>query len=249
VTEPDEVVPRIQAADAGHAAAIVLGLPWPQTRAVLVALGPREVARLLVGARADRVPDLVEHTSPGLLPRVLTHLDAVRVAQLISLLPMELAVRVVQSLSPSAAAELLLTLPTHQRLALQAALPSTPAPPGPGEYARAAEQALRRSAERLTWLDPGSGSLIAELFGRTVQVVVWDAPDTQFTAAHLHAVAAAVDWRRVNALLVMTNAGLDSGVGAAVRDARQHGFVIDTLIWHDERDDGQLKRALVRFAG
>lgn len=246
MTEPDEVVNRIRAAEAGHAAAFVLGLPPQQTRDVLVALGPREVARLLLGARADRVPDLVDRIVPELLPGVLAHLDVVRAAQLISLLPMELAVRVMRSMSPAAAAELLLTLPTHQRLALQEALPAPQPSGGAGAYARAVEQSIGRSAERLTWLD--QRSLIAELFGRAVQIVVWDAPDTVFTAAQLHSIAGSVDWRRVRGLLVMTNAELDSGVAGAIRDARQHGYAVDALTWLDERDDGLLKRALVRLA-
>jgi hypothetical protein len=250
VTEPNDVVARILAADAGHAAAIVLAMPGEQTRAALAALGPREVSRLLLGARADRVPDLVGNIAADLLPAVLAQLQVVQVAGLVPLLGMEAAVRVVRSLQPAAAAELLLALPTHQRVALQGALPQPPpAQVSDGDYPRRVEEAVRRIAGRTSWLDARAGILVTEIFGRPVQVTARDAPDTSLTSTDLHGLVAAADWRNVSGLVVMTNGPLDYGLGAGVREARARGYLVDVVRWQDNRDDGVLKRALVRLAG
>ncbi len=246
--EPD-VVARIVAADPGHAAAIVVAMPWERGRAVLASIDPRDVARMLVGARADRVPDLVATIAPEQLPQVLANLDVMRIAALVPLLPMEGAVRVVQNMSPTAAAELLMALPTHQRLALQQALPP-PAEPGSGgggDYARRVEEAVRRVAGTATWRDPRAGTLVTEVFGRSVQVSVRDAPEAAFTGPDLHAIAAATDWRQISGLLVMTNSPLDPGLAAAAREVRGHGYLVEVLQWQDDRDEGALKRVLVRL--
>jgi hypothetical protein len=245
----DNIVARIVAADAGHAAAIVLGLPWEQTRAALGALGPREVARLVVGARADRVPDLVDHIAPGMLPAVLAHLSVAQVGQLVPLLSMELAVRVVQHMAPPAAAELLLALPTHQRLALQEWLPHPAAEGGDGDYPLRVEQAVRRIAGRVSWLDPRSGTLLTEVFGRRVVVVARDLPSGTLHGSDLHTVVVATDWRHIAGLVVMTNATFDASVGDSLREARQRGYLVEALQWQDDRDDGLLKRVLVRLGG
>ena len=248
MTEPDDVVARIRAADAGHASAFVLAMPWEQRLAALATLGPREVARLLVGARADRVPDLVASIAPDLLTAVLAQLPAVQVAGLVPLLGMEAAVRVVQSLSPRAAAELLLALPTHQRAALRGALPPPPPPQvSDRDYHGRVEEAVRRTAGRASWLDARAGTLLTEIFGRQVQVTARDAPQTSLTTTELHSLVATADWRQVGGLVVMTNSELDLGLGAGVREARARGYLVDVVRWQDERDDGVLKRALVRL--
>jgi hypothetical protein len=248
VTQPEDIVARIVAADAGHAAALVLALPWQQTRAVLAALGPREVARLLSGARADRIPDLVTHISPGLLSAVLAQLTVADIAQLVPLLPMDLATRMVQHMPAATGAELLLVLPTHQRLALQDALPRH-APEGEeSEYPRRVEQAVRQICGRVLWSDLVTGSLLTEVFGRPVLVVAIDRSGSRFTASDLRGVVAGTDWRHIAGLVVTTNASVDPDVGAALREARQHGFLVEAVAWQDERDDGVLKRILVRLA-
>jgi hypothetical protein len=247
VTPLDDVVSRIVDAEPGHAAAIVLALPPVQGRAVLAALGPREVARLLIGARADRVPDLVDAVAPEHLSPILAHLQVVHVAALVPLLSNHAAVRVVQSMSPAAAAELLLALPAHQRLALQPALPQ-PSLAGGDDYARRVDGAVRRVVGQAIWIAAPAGSLLTEIFGRSIQITARDSRLGPFGAAELQSLVAATDWRRVAGLLVLSDV-LDSGLLAGVRDARSHGYLVETLQWQDERDDGVLKRALVRLGG
>jgi len=248
VAAPDDVIARIVAASAGDAAAMVLALHWQQTRTVLAALGPREVARLLRGVRADRVSDFMAQVVPGLLPPVLGQLSLPEIAQLLPLLTMDGAVRVVQSLPPAAAAELLLILPTAQRMALQAAVPSAAAAGPAGGYPPQVEQAVRRSGGQVTWADPQRRSLVAEVFGRAVQVVAWDRPGAVFGPGDLQAAIGATDWRRITGLVVVTNASLEPGLAAAVREARAAGYVVEPVQWLDDRDDGALKRVLVRLA-
>jgi len=226
---------------------MVLDLPWPQIRAVLAALGPREAARLLLGVRADRVAVLLEHIAPAMLPAVLAHLTVPQIAELVPLVPMQAAVRVVTHLPPDVSAHLLLMLPTQHRAVLQQVLPA-PATIGPeGGYRSQAEQAVRRATGTVSVVDPRGGVLATEVFGRPIQVLVRDRPGSTFGAGDLQAAIGATDWRHVAGLLVLTNAPVDPGLPAALREARQHGYRVEAVHWQDERDDGALKRILVRL--
>jgi hypothetical protein len=247
VTAPDDVIARIAAADAADAAMIVLALPWPQARAVIAAAGPRQVARLLLGVRADRVQELIDHIAPPLLPAVLAHVPLAEIAQLLPLLSMEGAMRAVHSLPPDVAAEVLLVLPSAQRRALQAVVAQAAAAGPSGGYGAQVERAVRRTVERVTLLDPRAMSMVTEVFGRPVQVVVWDRPGKQFGQADLRAAIGTADWRQVAALLVVTNATLDPALPGAVREARAAGYAVEPVQWLDDRDDGTLKRILVRL--
>jgi hypothetical protein len=249
VAPPEDVISRIVAAPPADAAALVLDLAWPQTRAVIAALGPREVARLLQGVRADRVAELLSHVSPGALPAVLANLSVPAVAELLPLVPVETAVRVVTHLSPEIADQLLLALPTQHRMVLQGLLRPAVSTAQAGGYADHAEQAVRRATGRVATRDPRGGGLLIEVFGRPVQVLVRDHPGGTFGSAELQAAVVATNWRHIVGLLVLTNAPLDPGLGAAVREARQHGYVVEAVPWLDERDDGVLKRMLVRLVG
>lgn len=241
----NDLLDRIVRAPAGDAAALVLDMPWPQTRAVLNALGPREVARLLLGVRADRVAELLGHLSPELLSGSLAYLSVAQIAELVPLVPVESAVRVVTHLAPDAAAALLLALPTQHRLVLQERLP--PPAPATGGYRDQAEQAVRRTAGRVSALDPRGTALLTEVFGRPIQVLIRDRPATTFGAAELPAAIGATDWQRVAGVIVLTNAALDPTLPGALREARQRGYVVEVVQWQDERDDGILKRTLVRL--
>jgi Mg/Co/Ni transporter MgtE len=249
VAPSEEVVRRIVAAHAADAASFVLDLPRPQARGVLAALGPREVARLLRGVRADRVAELLDHIAPNQLPAVLAHLGVSEVAEMLTLVPVEMALRVVTQLAPDAAADLLLALPSQHRTVLQALLPPPAAVPTTGGYTDQAEQAVLRAAGRVSGRDPRSGGLLIEVFGRPIEVLIRDRPGGVFGPGDLHATIGATDWRHTAGLIVLTNATRDPGLGAAVREARQYGYVVEVLQWQDERDDGTLKRTLVRMFG
>ncbi len=166
------------------------------------------------------------------------------------MLPMDQAVRLVRRLPPPAVAELLLALPTPERAALQEALASLPdASPAGSDYHRAAEASLGRVATSVTWLAPRVGVLMIDVFGRPVQVALRDRPGQTLTPADVHAAVVGVDWRRARGLAVLTNARLDPALGAALREFHQLGYRVEVVSWHDDRDDGALKRVLVRLAG
>jgi hypothetical protein len=247
VAPPEDVISRIVAAHAADAAAFVLELPWPQARAVIAALGPREAARLLRGVRADRVAELLGHISPNALPAVLANLAIPEIAELLPLVPVETAVRVVSHLAPDATDQLLLALPSQHRIVLQGLLPPPVAAGPTGGYVDQVEQAVRRAAGIVSGRDPRSGGLLTEVFGRPVQVLVRDRPGATFGAADLQAAIAATNWRHTAGVIVLTNATLDPALGAAMREARQRGYAVEAMSWHDERDDGILKRTLVRL--
>jgi hypothetical protein len=170
-------------------------------------------------------------------------------AEILSMLPMEQAVRLVQRLAPPAIAELLLALPTPERIALQEALGPLPGAVTGSDYHRAAEASLGRVATSVTWLAPRVGILMVDVFGRAVQVALRDRPGQALGPPDVHAAVVGVDWRRARGLVVLTNARLDPGLGAALREFHQRGYRVEVVSWHDDRDDGALKRALVRLAG
>jgi hypothetical protein len=91
--------------------------------------------------------------------------------------------------------------------------------------------------------------MVAEVFGRPVQVVAWDRPGKVFGQPDLSAAIGTVDWRQIAALLVVTNATLDPALPGAVREARSAGYAVEPVQWLDDRDDGTLKRILVRLVG
>lgn len=223
----------------------MLDMPWPQARAVLAMLGPEQAARLLRGVRADRVADLLDLIDSDLLPAVLAQLAVPEIADLVPLVPVETAVRIVTHLAPDTAAETLLALPTQHRTVLQQRLP--PPVVATSGYADQAEQAVRRATGTVSWCDPSGLTLLAEVFGRPVQVAVFDWPGATFGATNLYTVIGATNWQRVAGLVILTNAALAEGLGAALREARQHGYAVDAVTWRDEGDDGVLKRTLVRL--
>jgi hypothetical protein len=211
------------------------------------------VARVLTGIRVDRIAEALTRIDADLMPAVLAQLSAVQVAEMISYVPMSLALWVVQQLPRQAVADVLLVLPSQWRVPLQEALEASPtatATPTEGptnKYFEAAGAAVRRMSSNVSWLDPRVGTLVTELFGRPVQVTLRDRPDGIFAADDMRAAAGGVDWRRMSALLVLTNASLDPSLGAASRDLAQRGYIVEIVVWGDDRDDGVLKRALVRF--
>jgi hypothetical protein len=210
-----ELLDRIVRAPAGDAAAMVLDLPPPIIRTVLDVLGPREVARLLLGVRADRVDELLSYVSSSLLAAALAQLSVPQVAELVPLVPVESAVRLVAHLAPDRASALLLDLPTQYRQVLWDRRP----PPAPSDYPRRAAQAVRRAAGHATPLDPRGGSLQTEVFGRPVQVVVRDRPGAVFGSADLAAAIGAAEWRRVAGVVCSDQCG--ARPGARGRRARR----------------------------
>jgi hypothetical protein len=173
-----------------------------------------------------------------------------QLADVVTVLPIDVAVRLVRDMSPRAAADLLLEIPTQRRASLQDAMtPSRPDEFAATVYQRQAEESILRIATRASWLDQEAGSLLSEVFGRTVQVMIRYRPDPVFTEVDLHAAAQAADWRRIVGLVVLTNAAPTPGVAVLIRELRAVGHVVDVVPWIDDRDDGSFKRALVRLVG
>jgi hypothetical protein len=238
-----DLLDRIVWAPADDAAAMVLDLPPSIIPTVLDALGPREVARMLLGVRADRVDELFTYVPPTLLPAALAQLSVPQLAELVPLVTVESAVRLVTHLAPETASALLLELPTQYRQVLRDRLP-----PAPSDYQNRAAQAVRRATGHVASIDPRGAALVTEVFGRPIQVVIRDRPGATFSVADLTAAIGATDWRRVAGVVVVTNAVLEPGLAGALREARQRGYVVEVVAWQDERDDGQLKRTFVRLA-
>jgi hypothetical protein len=171
-------------------------------------------------------------------------------ADILVMLPIEQVVSLIQRLPPFTVAELLLALPTSERAALQEALgPLSFAETVGNDYHRAAEASLGRVANAVTWIAPRVGILLMEVFGRSVQVALRDRPGQTLGPADVHAAVVGVDWRRAHGLVVMTNARLDPALGTALREFQQRGYRVEVVAWSDDRDDGMLKRALVRLVG
>jgi MgtE intracellular N domain len=245
-----DVITQIMSASANHAANMLLGMSTVQIRAVMNDLGPADVARVVVGAHPDRKAGLLGIIASDQMPAVLSRLTVHQLAEVVTVLPIDVAVRLVRDMSPRAAADLLLEIPTQRRAALQEAMtPSRTDEFAATVYQRQAEESILRIATRVSWLDQSTGSLLSEVFGRTVQVMIRYRPDSAFTEVDLHAAAQTADWRRIVGLVVLVNATPSPGVAVLIRDLRAMGQLIEVVPWVDDRDDGSFKRALVRLAG
>jgi Mg/Co/Ni transporter MgtE len=250
VLPTNDVIAQIVSARANHAANMLLSMHAVQIRAVLNDLGPSEVARVLVGAHPDRKADLIGVIGTDRIPEVLSRLTVHQLADMVAVLPIEVAVALVRDMSPRAAADLLLEIPTQRRVVLQEAMaPSRPDEFTATVYQRQAQESILRIATRVSWLDQSAGSLLTEVFGRTVQVMIRYRPDAAFTEVDLNAAAQTADWRRIVGLVVLTNAKPATGVLSLIRDLRATGRPTVVVSWVDDGDDGSFKRALVQLAG
>ena len=233
-------------ANANQAASMLLGMPTVQIRAVVNELGPAEVARVVVGAHPDRKADLLGVIGSDQMPAVLSRLTVHQLADVVTVLPIDVAVRLVRDMSPRAAADLLLEIPTQRRASLQDAMaPSRPDEFAATVYQRQAEESILRIATRASWLDQAAGSLLSEVFGRTVQVMIryrripYSRRSTFTRRPRRPTGGASLDsWS-------LTNAAPTPGVAVLIRDLRAVGHVVDVVPWIDDRDDGSFKRALV----
>lgn len=245
----NDVIAQIMSAGANQAASMLLCMPGVQIRAVINDLGPAEVARVLVGAHPDRKADLLAVIGSDRIPAVLSRLTVHQLAEVVSVLPIDVAVRLVHDMSPRTAADLLLEIPTQRRAVLQEAMtPSRPDEFAATVYQRQAEESILRIATRVSWLDQAAGNLLSEVFGRPIAVCIRYRPDTVLSETDVATVARAVDWRRIQGLVLLTNATPQAEVAPMVRDLRARGQAVEVVPWLDERDDGSFKRALVKLA-
>jgi hypothetical protein len=242
------VIAMLNSVGAAQGADTLLSMPGDRIEVLMNEMTPAEVGRLLDGARTDRKGDLLAVIGPHRAPAILSRFTIHQLADLVSSLPLQGAVDLLRSMSPHAAADLLLEIPTQRRMMLQEVLvPSQPEQFTSAVYHREVEQSMLQIATRISWLDQVAGALLAEVMGRPFQIMVRHRPDASFTGDDLRIVASLVDWRRVVGAVVLTNAAPADSVAPAIRELRQYGQAIDVVRWHNDGDDGQFKRALVRL--
>lgn len=219
------------------------GVPQDRLTAVLDALGPAEIARLLSAASGQFHATLIEALSEARLLDVLRTQSDANATSLLTGLPDARLEAVIATLPDSVVVMLLTTLPEHrQSRLLDAMTPEQRATVLSRQYENAVADALARANMDLS-IPAGQphGTVLAQGLGWRIAVTAGYADDG--TAAVHDAESAAV---RVgaNAALAVTQLRPSDSVVAYCRHARELGRPVDVVMWSGRPHDGQLKRTL-----
>jgi hypothetical protein len=243
-----QVIAMLNAIPPERAVDTLLAMPADRIEAVLATLAPVRIARLLVGARPDHTSRVIAVIGRHRIAGVVALLNLRQLAEVVIPLPLPLALELLAVVPPTTAADLLLEIPTPLRLSLREAL-SVSQPPefASAVYQREAGELAVRVASRASWIDQAAGRLRIAVLDRPFEIVVRYLAHGSFGGDELREAAAAVDWQRVAAMVVVTNAPLGRDCGLAINDLRTSGQRVDIVEWVNGDDDGPFKRAVVKL--
>jgi hypothetical protein len=120
---------------------------------------------------------------------------------------------------------------------------------GQAMYERQARESVVRAAPNVSWLDQSSCDIAADLFGRRVHVAIRFVPETGLLQVDVVRAVRHADWMGIAGMLVVTNAAPAEPALLEAKHQQQAGRRVELIRWADRRDDGVLKRTLVRLAG
>jgi MgtE intracellular N domain len=247
-------------------------MPTQQVIAMLRAIRPAQALGVLASMPIDRITHVMTHMEPADLAAMMFALDPrkqvellemvpadrrllifneLSMRQLADLLPMattDIAAQILAGVSISAAAELLSDISSDVAARLLPLLPD-------GHtvlqamYERQARESVVRAAPKVSWLNQNTCDLAADVFGRRIYVAIRFLPDPSPIQLDIDRAAGSADWTSIAGMLVVTNRR--PGEPALLQAARQQlaGHHVELLRWIDQRDDGALKRALVKLGG
>jgi hypothetical protein len=242
-----QVIALLQAMPAAAAAGVLVAMPADHVEVLLAELPPAALARLLPAVEPDQRADLVAATPAGRLPAMLRALSLDDAAALLGVLDAGEAARLLGALPPEARPQLVSALPEATRRSVYAAMSTT----GAGElasavYERRAVAALARIATVRS--RPAPRAAVTDVLGSRLLVHVRPAGPGPLDAEELHELVLAADWSELDAVLVVAEQTPTDRAAAHAGTIRACGYRLELLRWVDDRDDGLLKRALVRVA-
>jgi hypothetical protein len=244
----DELLTTLKSVDPARGVDKLLAMPPSQANAMLRALTVYDVVRCLNGAHAHNKPGLLAILGPQVARAALDRMPSHQVVDFVLSLPIVVAADLLRGMPSAATATLLLEMPTKPRAALQEILDVDSSPEAAAaNYRQAAELSVARIVAGAVSVETAPNDLYAEVIGRSILIAIRFHSEAPFAEDEVRAAASGVNWQRVSGTVVMTNAEMTEGVGAVLRDLRQHGLPTEVVRWVDQRDDGALKRAMIRL--
>ena len=225
------------------AISMLAGLPAERLGALVAAMSPAELARLMLGGKPEGRARLLEMFGDREIVRataaitaeqsaaVLAGLPTARLRGLMGELPDPVKSALLTVLNDKQRDELLGGLEVGQAQGLRTSL-----------YEQAVVGAMRRTNAEVT-VPPGApaGIMCLRAFGRLVAIAVRQGDDGR---TGVPAAEDAAYRLRAHGALFVTDHPIDPQVRRYCGEAREQGRPLSAVTWADERDDGNFKRTL-----
>jgi hypothetical protein len=245
-----QVIALLKASEPSQAAVTLLTFPVERIDALLALMQPADVAGMLAGSTAAQKRQLLAAmtTEKALLvlhelaaehaANALAAMPAPRAASLLSAAPTRQARRILSELSETTRSEFGALMAPDRAAELFSAF-----------YEQRVIDSVVRMTTAVSRLPCSTCDLMVAVLRRAIHVAVRYHGQAALVDHDIEAVATAADWNRIAGLVMVTDAELTDAAlhyGYSVRSA---GYAFELLRWTGERDDGALKRALVRLTG
>jgi hypothetical protein len=243
-----QLVAMLRTTPPQHAAGVLLAMPMDRINAVLGAMKPVDVARLLIGTKPPQRNTVLGLLSIEQIIGVLRTLPVEHAATLLAGLPKDHIVAVIDGLPPKAVPVLLEAMPPEFRAALLGEMDPYQADGTlTTMYQRGVAQALGRTNVHITYpngdQDP---TLLVQTFERLIVVsICYHDENGALSQREIRSAEDTATWLRAHGVLVVTNAPLTQEAIGYRSDARAMDRLVDVVTWIDNRHDGMLQRALV----
>ncbi|GIE74848.1 hypothetical protein Aph02nite_07980 [Actinoplanes philippinensis] len=219
------------------------GLPPDRFAAVAEALGPADLARLMLAGKPGSRGRVLQMFADKDVVRASAAVPAVQAAPLLAEVPADRLRRLFPELPEAVRSALLSTLPSERRDDLLGELDAGHAQNVRARmYVAAVTDALRRfNADVRVPENAPEGIMYVAAYHKVVAIAAHLGDDGR---TGVPAAENAAYWLRSHAALSITDRPIDPQVRRYCADAREKGRPLTAVTWADERDDGPLKRAL-----
>jgi MgtE intracellular N domain len=242
-----QVIAMLKAAKPAQAFGVLSSMPIDRITHVMTSMEPADLTAMLLALRPRQQVEFLAMIPPERRPLIFSRLSMGQFADLLPAVTPEIAAQMLADVSTAAAAELLSDMPPNAAARLVPLLPRGSAVVQ-AMYEIQARESVVRAAPNVSWLDQGSRDLAADVFGRRVQVAIRFLPETSSMPVDVDRAVGHADWGSIAGMLIVTNLRPGEPALLQVKHQQQAGRPVELVRWLDQRDDGVLKRALVRLA-
>lgn len=233
-----------------EAVRILRSVPPERVSVLLTEMETAEVARLIVAAGGDQTADMLRSVPAERFAPIIRCMSMRELANLVGAVPPELAARCLEAVTARAAVEVISELPEPDQARLVDLIEAQHrGDVSQALYERNAQESVVRIATRVSWLNQATCDLLAVAMNQTFQVAVRHRRVPPFTLDDIDSVLSTAAWATIAGLIVLTNVPPDTNADQRLRQVRSSGRLVDVLRWTDRRDDGTLKRTIVRMVG
>ena len=242
------VIAMLKAAHPAQAFDVLAAMPVERFALVTTTMDPADLTAILMGIDPRRQTDLLSMLPAERRLLMFQQLSKRQLADLIPAIDPNIGVEMIAGLPTGSAAELLSSMPSATVTRLLGLLPEAGAVIR-AMYERHARESVVGAAHTVSWPDESMCDLVAEVLGHWLHVAIRFQPGPQSTPLDVDGAASDADWTSVSGMLLMTNAKPGGPSAQKALQLEQAGRKLEIVQWIDKRDDGTLKRALVRLVG